>query len=165
MNCIRSSGRNPHLTLIAILFSTFANAFNVNNEVLEYWEPSSCKYDEYFDTVSLSCSRCNASKNLAPAANRKFIKIFSRDYYVYLLFYLFPRARFSPLGLRCVCDRFSRTIGFENGNPLCTTCDLNTTVTADGRDCILRANATCKCSTNQIKCNFNNFFYHKLRST
>lgn len=123
MNYTRSSSRNRHLTLIAILFSTFANAFNVNNEVLEYWEPGSCKYDEHFDTVSLSCSRCNASKNLKPAANR----------------------------LRCVCDKFSRTIGFENGNPLCATCGPNMTVTADGGDCILHANATCKCSTNQIK--------------
>ncbi|XP_029155509.1 meckelin [Nylanderia fulva] len=123
MNYTRSSSRNRHLTLIAILFSTSANAFNVNNEVLEYWESSSCKYDEYFDTVSLSCSRCNGSKNLEPAANR----------------------------LRCVCDKFSRTIGFENGNPLCATCGPNMTVTADGGDCILHANATCKCSTNQIK--------------
>lgn len=60
---------------------------------------------------------------------------------------------FSLLGLRCVCDKFSKTVGFENGNPLCVTCGPNMTVTADGGDCILRANATCKCSTNQIKCN------------
>ncbi|XP_029672859.1 meckelin [Formica exsecta] len=125
MNYTQHSSRNRHLVLIAIIFSTFANAFNVNNEVLEYWEPSSCKYDEYFDTVSLSCSRCDASKNLEPAANR----------------------------LRCTCDKFSRTIGFEreNGNPLCTTCGPNMTVTTDGGNCILRANATCNCSSNQIK--------------
>lgn len=64
---------------------------------------------------------------------------------------------FSLLGLRCMCDKFSKTVGFENGNPLCVTCGPNMTVTADGGDCILRANATCKCSTNQIKCNLNNF--------
>jgi hypothetical protein len=29
------------------------------------------------------------------------------------------------------------------------------TATPDGRDCIQRANATCNCSTNQIRCNRN----------
>ncbi|KAL6255269.1 hypothetical protein P5V15_013606 [Pogonomyrmex californicus] len=117
------SGHNHHLTLIVIFFATLASAFHVNNEVFEYWDPNSCKYDEYFDTVSLSCSRCNVSKNLEPAANR----------------------------LRCQCDALSKTIGFENGNSLCAMCGTNMIATADGKDCILRSNATCKCSSNQIR--------------
>lgn len=55
--------------------------------------------------------------------------------------------------LRCVCNRSSRVTGVENGNPLCTTCGPNMTATLDGTDCVQRANATCKCSTNQITCN------------
>ncbi|XP_071571713.1 meckelin [Temnothorax nylanderi] len=124
MNCARG-GRDHYLTLIVIFFTTLASAFHVNNEALEYWEPSMCKYDEYFDAVSLSCLRCNASRNLVPAADH----------------------------LRCQCDEFSGAIGFENGNPLCAACGPNMTVTADGKDCVLllRPNATCKCSSNQIR--------------
>lgn len=76
MNCARS-GRDCCLTLIAIFFTTFASAFHANNEVLEYWDPSACKqHNEYFDAVSLSCSRCNASRNLEPAADRGFMSSF-----------------------------------------------------------------------------------------
>ncbi|XP_011879640.1 PREDICTED: meckelin isoform X2 [Vollenhovia emeryi] len=55
------------------------------------------------------------------------------------------------VGLRCQCDEFSGTIGFENGNPLCAACGTNMTATADGKDCVQRPNATCKCSSNQIR--------------
>ncbi|EZA52526.1 Meckelin [Ooceraea biroi] len=89
--------------LIAIFLWTFANAFDVNSGVLEYWQPGSCRRDEYFDSATLSCS---------------------------------------PI---------SKMTGFENGNPLCAACGPNMTATLDGRDCIQRANATCKCSTNQIR--------------
>jgi len=71
MNCVRGD-RDRRLTLIAILFASLASAFHANNEVLEYWDPGACKYDEYFDAISLSCSRCNASRNLVPAADRGF---------------------------------------------------------------------------------------------
>ncbi|XP_012536805.1 meckelin [Monomorium pharaonis] len=122
MNYARG-GRDCRLTLIAIIFATLASAFHANNEVLEYWNPDVCKHDEYFDAVTLSCSRCNASRNLVPDVDR----------------------------LRCRCDGVSRTIGFENGNPLCVACDPNMTATADGRDCVLHPNSTCKCSSNQIR--------------
>ncbi|XP_011696383.1 PREDICTED: meckelin [Wasmannia auropunctata] len=122
MNCARG-GRDRRLTLIAILFASLTSAFHANNGVLEYWRPAACKHDEYFDAVSLSCTRCNASRNLVPAADR----------------------------LRCRCDEFSETIGFENGSPLCAACGPNMTATADGKDCVLRPNETCKCSSNQIR--------------
>ncbi|XP_025159513.1 meckelin [Harpegnathos saltator] len=122
MNCIRDSC-NCYVPFIAIVLSSFAGAINVNNDTLEYWTPSSCRYDEYFDTLSLSCSQCNASKNLEPAANR----------------------------LQCVCNAFSRRIGFENGNSRCVACGPDMIASADGGECILRSNATCKCSTNQIR--------------
>ncbi|XP_032685456.1 meckelin isoform X2 [Odontomachus brunneus] len=140
MNCIRDSC-NRYATLIAIILPSFAGAINVNNDVLEYWIPSSCRYDEYFDTLSLSCSRCNASRNLEPATNRKFFTFY------FLMIYL------SELhaGLQCTCNIFSRTIGYENGNPLCAACGPDMIATADGRECILRPNATCKCSSNQIR--------------
>ncbi|XP_018368843.1 PREDICTED: meckelin [Trachymyrmex cornetzi] len=122
MNCARG-GHDRRLTLIAIIFANFASAFHGNNGVLEYWDPDTCKYDEYFDTASLSCSRCNASRNLVPAADR----------------------------LRCQCDELSGMVGFENGNPLCAACGPNMTATTDGKDCVLLPNAPCKCSSNQIK--------------
>ncbi|KYN15470.1 Meckelin [Trachymyrmex cornetzi] len=49
MNCARG-GHDRRLTLIAIIFANFASAFHGNNGVLEYWDPDTCKYDEYFDT-------------------------------------------------------------------------------------------------------------------
>ncbi|KYQ46698.1 Meckelin [Trachymyrmex zeteki] len=122
MNCARG-GHDRRLTLIAIIFANLASAFHGNNGVLEYWDPDTCKYDEYFDTISLSCSRCNASRNLVPAVDR----------------------------LRCQCDELSGMIGFENGNPLCAACGPNMTATADGKDCVLSPNAPCKCSSNQVK--------------
>ncbi|KAL0110854.1 hypothetical protein PUN28_014061 [Cardiocondyla obscurior] len=115
--------RNFYLSLIVVFWATLASALRVNYEVLESWDPDACKYDEYFDAVSLSCVRCNASKNLVPAADR----------------------------LRCQCDESSGMIGSENGHPLCTACDPNMTATADGRNCILRPNETCRCSSNQIR--------------
>ncbi|XP_014480007.1 PREDICTED: meckelin [Dinoponera quadriceps] len=42
-------------------------------------------------------------------------------------------------------------IGFENGNPLCAACDPDMIATADGKECILRSNTTCKCSSNEIR--------------
>ncbi|XP_020283819.1 meckelin isoform X2 [Pseudomyrmex gracilis] len=42
-------------------------------------------------------------------------------------------------------------IGLENGNPLCVACDYDMTATADGKECILRANSTCRCSSDQIQ--------------
>lgn len=70
MNCARG-GYDRRLTLIVIIFANLASAFHGNNGILEYWNPNTCKYDEYFDTVSLSCLRCNASRNLASTADRR----------------------------------------------------------------------------------------------
>ncbi|XP_035737901.1 meckelin-like isoform X1 [Vespa mandarinia] len=94
----------------------------MNNDVLELSRPSSCKNDEYFDTKYFSCRKCNIFKFLEPSTDH----------------------------LRCVCNKFSKTIGFKNGNPICTKCDQNQTVTIDGKDCIVCKNNTCKCLSNEI---------------
>lgn len=65
------------------------------------------------------------------------------------------------IDLRCVCNKFSKTIGFKNGNPICRKCDYNQTVTTDGKDCIVCKNNICKCSSNEILSTFykNTYLY------
>ncbi|XP_012233806.1 meckelin [Linepithema humile] len=109
------------LLLFVIFFSILASAFDVNNEVREYKKPILCKYNEYFDTVSLSCLQCNISKHHVPAEN----------------------------GLQCKCDQFSKMISFENGNPRCSPCDHNMIPTVDGTNCILKTKRNC--SLNEIR--------------
>ncbi|KOC65394.1 Meckelin [Habropoda laboriosa] len=93
-----------------------------NKEVFELSQPSKCKNDEYFDTVSFSCVQCDANKNLQLSADR----------------------------LRCICNRFSKKIGFKDGYPVCIPCGNNAIVTIDGNDCV-PCNAMCKCATNEVQ--------------
>ncbi|KAL2715557.1 meckelin [Vespula squamosa] len=94
----------------------------MNNEIFELSRPSFCKNDEYFDTKYFSCRKCNIFEFLEPSTDH----------------------------LQCVCNKFSKTIGFKNGNPICKKCDYNQIVTTDGKDCIVCKNNTCKCSSNEI---------------
>ncbi|CAL7951021.1 unnamed protein product [Xylocopa violacea] len=94
-----------------------------SKEVLEFSEPSKCKSNEYFDTVSLSCMECGTIKNLIPSADR----------------------------LRCICNKFSKKIGFDNGHPICIFCGVNARVTTDGNDCVPCNNRTCTCASNEVQ--------------
>lgn len=156
MNRGRGRDRRRSALPIALAFLwAFAGAFD---DVLEYREPGACERDEYFDGATLSCARCNASRHLELTANRKSLLplIATRSS-------LDPRSPVSFVrshppffllpDLRCTCDRYSRTLGYENGNPLCAPCDPGAIATADGRDCVRRANVTCDCSSNQIRRN------------
>ncbi|CAD1470272.1 unnamed protein product, partial [Heterotrigona itama] len=95
----------------------------LGKELFEFSQPSKCKNNEYFDTISLSCILCDPDKNLKPSVDR----------------------------LRCICDDFSKKIDFKNGYPVCVFCGINTTVTSDGNDCVPCNNTLCKCASNEIQ--------------
>nr|KAF7419794.1 hypothetical protein H0235_010091 [Vespula pensylvanica] len=113
---------NPIILCFAVLILTIDETIGINNEIFELSQPSLCKNDEYFDTKYFSCRKCN----------------------------IFDFLESSTDHLRCVCNKFSKTIGFKNGNPICRKCDYNQTVTTDGKDCIVCKNNICKCSSNEI---------------
>ncbi|XP_066601056.1 meckelin [Prorops nasuta] len=94
-----------------------------NGQLLEFAEPTKCKKQDFFDPITLSCRKCNFTENLEPSENR----------------------------LKCVCNKFSKMIGFDNGRPICLFCGPNATVTSDGKNCITCNNAVCKCAGNERK--------------
>ncbi|XP_071879142.1 meckelin isoform X1 [Bombus fervidus] len=100
----------------------FTQIVAVSKELFEYSQPSKCKNNEYFDTISLTCMPCDANKNLKPSVDR----------------------------LRCICNKFSKKIGFKDGYPVCMFCGINATVTSDGNDCV-SCNTTCRCAPNEIQ--------------
>lgn len=56
----------------------FTQIVAVSKELFEYSQPSKCKNNEYFDTISLTCMPCDANKNLKPSVDREFeIKFFN----------------------------------------------------------------------------------------
>lgn len=56
-------------------------------------------------------------------------------------------------GLACVCNKISKQNGIRNGDIVCTSCDSNTTVTIDGKDCVSCNNGICQCIDNEIQSN------------
>ncbi|KAK2576307.1 hypothetical protein KPH14_005671 [Odynerus spinipes] len=114
---------NRIILCFIILCLTIDKTIGTSEEVFELSRPSLCKNDEYFDTRFFSCFKCNVLESLEPSTDR----------------------------LRCVCNKFSKTIAFKNGNPVCKKCGYNETLTIDGRDCIACKNNICKCSSNEIQ--------------
>ncbi|XP_026296669.1 meckelin [Apis mellifera] len=108
---------------LLIYYINFVLIVIANKELFEFSEPSKCKNNEHFDIVTLSCIECDVNKNLKPSDDR----------------------------LRCICNKFSKKIGFKDGYPICISCGINATVTSDGNDCISCNNATCICSSNEIQ--------------
>ena len=55
----------------------------LGKELFEFSQPSKCKSNEYFDTISLSCTLCDSDKNLKPSVDRKYKINFSNVLYKY----------------------------------------------------------------------------------
>ncbi|KAI4498288.1 hypothetical protein M0802_006774 [Mischocyttarus mexicanus] len=114
---------NNRIILCFITFLlTIDDTISTNNEIFQLSQPNLCQNDEYFDTKYFSCRKCNILEFLEPSTDH----------------------------LQCVCNKFSKTIGFKNGYPICEKCNYNQTVTTDGKDCIHCPNNICKCSPNDI---------------
>lgn len=56
-------------------------------------------------------------------------------------------------GSRCICNSFSKRIGFKDGYPVCTICGTNSVVTTDGNDCVPCNGTSCKCAPNEVQSN------------
>ncbi|XP_026671378.1 meckelin [Ceratina calcarata] len=98
----------------------FTQASWPSKNVMKFVQPSDCRGKEYFDVSSFLCVPCE--NNLTPSSDR----------------------------LRCVCNKFSKKVGFKDGRPVCVICK-NATVTVDGNDCVSCQPETCECAPNEIQ--------------
>lgn len=56
--------------------------------------------------------------------------------------------------MSCVCNTFSKIIGYEFNLPKCEPCPVGTILTSDKKSCIpcrKEDNITCSCGINEIK--------------
>lgn len=74
MSGFRGKSIFPYLL---INYINIIQAVDTNKEVLGFSQPSQCKNNEYFDTVSFTCVECDANKNLRPSVDREFHIIFT----------------------------------------------------------------------------------------
>ncbi|XP_058807213.1 meckelin [Phymastichus coffea] len=116
--------------MLVFIFLTFLHSIRAygesDNYIFEYNHPKNCKSNEYFDIKSFSCIECDEKRNLEPSEN----------------------------GVTCVCNKYSKKIGFEYNLPKCELCPVGTVLTSDRKSCIPCRkvdNLTCNCAINEIR--------------
>ncbi|KAJ8686793.1 hypothetical protein QAD02_022587 [Eretmocerus hayati] len=118
---------NIRIIYTFIMLPIMAKGFDDQDTyIFEYNYPKNCRSNEYFDADSFSCVECDATKNLEPSEN----------------------------GVACVCNKYSRKVGFERDLPKCEQCPPGTVLTRDKKSCIScgkLANSTCKCGPNEVQ--------------